>query len=45
MEEVLENVYVTRDQVLTVLDFAARSTQAPIGAVTRGGYAEVEIPE
>ncbi len=27
MEEVLENFPVTRDQVWTVLDFAARSTQ------------------
>jgi uncharacterized protein (DUF433 family) len=29
IEEVLENFHVTRDQVQTVLDFAARSTQAP----------------
>lgn len=28
MEEILENFHVTRDQVLTVLDFAAKSTQA-----------------
>ena len=30
MEEVLENVHVTRDQVQTVLDFAAKSAQAPL---------------
>jgi uncharacterized protein (DUF433 family) len=30
MEEVLENFHVTRDQVLAVLDFAAKSTQTPL---------------
>jgi uncharacterized protein (DUF433 family) len=30
IEEVLENFHVTRDQVRMVLDFAARSTQAPL---------------
>jgi uncharacterized protein (DUF433 family) len=29
IEEVLENFPVTRDQIQTVLDFAARSAQAP----------------
>ena len=28
LDEVLENFHVTREQVRTVLDFAARSTQA-----------------
>ena len=27
IDEVLENFHVTREQILTVLDFAARSTQ------------------
>ena len=30
IEEVLENFHVTRDQVQTVLDFAAKSTQTPL---------------
>jgi uncharacterized protein (DUF433 family) len=30
-EEVLENFHVTRDQVQTVLDFAAKSTQTTPG--------------
>ena len=30
IEEILENFHVTRDQVQTVLDFAARSTQTPL---------------
>ncbi len=30
MEEVLENFHVTRDQVLAVLDFAAKSSQAQL---------------
>lgn len=30
MEEVLENFRVTREQVQTVLDFAAKSTRAPL---------------
>ena len=30
LEEVLENFPVTREQVLTVLDFAAKSSQAPL---------------
>jgi len=29
IEEVLENFHVTRDQVQTVLDFAAKSTRTP----------------
>jgi uncharacterized protein (DUF433 family) len=29
IDEILENFHVTRDQVQTVLDFAARSTQNP----------------
>ena len=29
MEEILENFHVTRDQVQSVLNFAARSTQTP----------------
>jgi uncharacterized protein (DUF433 family) len=29
IEEVLENFHVTREQVQTVLDFAAKSTEAP----------------
>ena len=30
LEEVLENFPVSREQVQTVLDFAAKSTQAPL---------------
>ena len=30
MEEVLENFPVTRDQIQTVLDFAAKSAQTPL---------------
>jgi uncharacterized protein (DUF433 family) len=30
IEEILENFHVTREQVQTVLDFAAKSAQAPI---------------
>ena len=30
MEEILDNFHVTRDQVHTVLDFAARSTQSSL---------------
>ena len=30
IEEVLENFHVTRDQVQTVLDFAAKSAQTPL---------------
>ncbi len=30
MEEVLENFHATREQVQTVLDFAAKSSQAPL---------------
>jgi uncharacterized protein (DUF433 family) len=29
IEEVLENFHVTREQIQTVLDFAAKSTEAP----------------
>jgi uncharacterized protein (DUF433 family) len=32
IEEILENSHVTRDQVQTVLDFAATSTKAPLRA-------------
>jgi uncharacterized protein (DUF433 family) len=35
MEEVLENFHVTREQVQTVLDFAAKSA-APVEAVDVG---------
>jgi uncharacterized protein (DUF433 family) len=30
LDEVLENFHVTREQVQCVLDFAARSSQAPV---------------
>ena len=30
MEEVLENFHVTREQIQTVLDFAAKSAEAPL---------------
>lgn len=30
IEEVLENFHVTREQILTVLDFAAKSTHTPL---------------
>ncbi len=33
MEEVLENFHVTRDQIQTVLDFAAKSAETPHEAV------------
>jgi uncharacterized protein (DUF433 family) len=36
LEEILENFHVTRDQVLTVLDFAARSTQTPLEQLLAG---------
>ena len=36
IEEILENFHVTRDQVQTVLDFAARSTQAPLEHLRAG---------
>ena len=36
IEEVLENFHVTRDQVQTVLGFAARSTQTPQEHVRAG---------
>jgi uncharacterized protein (DUF433 family) len=36
IEEILENFHVTRDQVQTVLDFAARSTQTPLGQLRAG---------
>lgn len=32
LEEVLENFHVTREQVQTVLDFAARSAESPVAA-------------
>ena len=37
IEEVLENFHVTREQVQTVLDYAARSTQARPLETTRIG--------
>jgi uncharacterized protein (DUF433 family) len=36
IDEVLENFHVTREQVQMVLDFAAKSTQAPL-EILRGG--------
>jgi uncharacterized protein (DUF433 family) len=33
IEEILENFHVTREQVQTVLDFAAKSTQTPFHAL------------
>ena len=36
IEEILENFHVTRDQVQTVLDFAARSTQTPLEHLRAG---------
>ena len=30
MEEILENFHVTRDQIQTVLDFAAKSAETPV---------------
>ena len=36
IDEVLENFHVTRDQVQTVLDFAAKSTQAPLDQLLAG---------
>jgi uncharacterized protein (DUF433 family) len=36
IDEVLENFHVTRDQVQTVLDFAARSTQTPLEQLRAG---------
>ena len=30
IEEILENFHVTREQIQTVLDFAAKSAQAPL---------------
>ena len=36
IEEILENFHVTRDQVHTVLDFAARSTQTPLAHLRAG---------
>lgn len=30
IEEVLENFHVTRDRILTVLDFAAKSAETPV---------------
>ena len=36
IEEILENFHVTRDQVETVLDFAARSTQTPLEHLRAG---------
>src|ERR1700691_1917366 len=36
IEEVLENFHVTRDQVQTVLDFAAKSTRAPLEQLRAG---------
>jgi uncharacterized protein (DUF433 family) len=36
IDEVLENFHVTRGQVQTVLDFAAKSTQAPLEQLRAG---------
>jgi uncharacterized protein (DUF433 family) len=36
IEEILENFRVTRDQVQTVLDFAAKSTQTPLEQLRAG---------
>ena len=36
IEEILENFHVTRDQVQTVLDFAAKSTQTPLEQLRAG---------
>ena len=36
LEEVLENFHVTREQVQTVLDFAAKSAQPPLEALRVG---------
>ena len=30
IEEILENFHITREQVLTVLDFAAKSARTPV---------------
>ncbi len=34
MEEVLENFHVTRDQIQIVLDFVAKSAEAPVETST-----------
>ena len=36
IEEVLENFHVTREQVQTVLDFAAKSTHTPLETLRVG---------
>jgi uncharacterized protein (DUF433 family) len=36
VDEILENFHVTREQVQTVLDFAAKSTQAPLEILRAG---------
>jgi uncharacterized protein (DUF433 family) len=36
IEEVLENFHVTREQVQTVLDFAAKSAHAPLESLRVG---------
>ena len=36
LEEVLEHFHVTREQVQTVLDFAAKSSQAPLEHLRAG---------
>jgi uncharacterized protein (DUF433 family) len=36
IDEILENFHVTRDQVQTVLDFAAKSTQTPLEQLRAG---------
>jgi len=38
MEEVLENLHVTREQVQTVLDFAAKSAQPPLETLRASGF-------
>jgi uncharacterized protein (DUF433 family) len=36
IEEVLENFHVTREQVQSVLDFAAKSSQSPLAHLRAG---------
>jgi uncharacterized protein (DUF433 family) len=36
IEEILENFHVTREQVQTVFDFAARSTETPFDSLQAG---------
>ena len=36
LEEILENFHVTREQILTVLDFAAKSAEPPVELLRAG---------